>query len=371
MCIRVLGPGADMIGQIAHANSVPSIRLPAMTIPGASRHDLGEAGDESELIVSLRRMALVSPHQQVELTPLAGGISSDIYRAALPGSVICVKRALGRLKVAADWHVPVERNRWEVEWLRVAGGIVPGAVPEVLGEDRAAGAFAMTWMPPSEFPVWKKLLMDGEAHRRTAAAVGDVLGRIHAATADRPDIAARFPTDALFHAIRLDPYLVTAAKAHPDLSGALLALVATTGATRRVLVHGDFSPKNILVGAEGPVFLDAECAWYGDPAFDLAFVLNHLLLKGVWRPDRRGDYLAMFAALCAAYRARVTWEPWAALESRTAALLPGLLLARVDGKSPVEYVTHDRDRNAIRTFARAHLKQRATSLTALVHAWAA
>jgi aminoglycoside phosphotransferase (APT) family kinase protein len=316
-------------------------------------------------------MALVSPYQHVELTPLAGGISSDIYRATLPGSVICVKRALGRLKVAADWRVPVERNRWEVEWLRVAGGIVPGAVPEVLGEDRVAGAFAMTWMPPSAFPVWKKLLIEGEADRRTAAAVGDVLGRIHAATADRPDIAARFPTDALFHAIRLDPYLVTAAKAHPDLSGALLALVATTGSTRRVLVHGDFSPKNILVGAEGPVFLDAECAWYGDPAFDLAFVLNHLLLKGVWRRDRRGDYLAMFAALCAAYRARVTWEPWAALESRTAALLPGLLLARVDGKSPVEYVTHDRDRNAIRTFARAYLKQRATSLTALAHAWAA
>ena len=131
------------------------------------------------------------------------------------------------------------------------------------------------------------------------------------ATADKPDIAARFPTDALFQAIRLDPYLVTAAKAHPDLSRPLLALVATTGTTRRTLVHGDFSPKNILVGSEGPVFLDAECAWYGDPAFDLAFVLNHLLLKGVWRPDRRSDYLTMFAALCAAYRFRVNWEPWA------------------------------------------------------------
>jgi aminoglycoside phosphotransferase (APT) family kinase protein len=326
---------------------------------------------ESKLVDSLRRMALVSADQPIVLTPLAGGVSSDIFRATLPRGVVCVKRALPRLKVAAEWRVPVERNRWEVEWLRVAGGIVPGAVPEVLGEDRERGVFAMGWFPPEEFPVWKKMLADGASDTRTAAAVGDVLGRIHAATADKPDIAARFPTDALFQAIRLDPYLVTAARAHPDLSRQLLALVATTGTTRRVLVHGDFSPKNILVGAEGPVFLDAECAWYGDPAFDLAFVLNHLLLKGVWRRDRRSDYLAMFASLCAAYRSRVNWEPWTAVEARTAALLPGLLLARVDGKSPVEYITDERDRNAIRAFARANLLRPVSSLTALAQAWSA
>ena len=325
-------------------------------------------GKES-LVHSLRRMALVSTDQHVVFTPLSGGVSSDIFRVQLPDRVICVKRALPRLKVAADWQVPVERNRWEAEWLRVAGGIVPGAVPEILGEDREQGVFAMNWFPPDDYPVWKKVLVDGESDTRTAASVGDVLGRIHAATADKPDIAARFSTDALFQAIRLDPYLVTTARAHPDLARQLLALVATTGSTRRVLVHGDFSPKNILVGSEGPVFLDAECAWFGDPAFDLAFVLNHLLLKGVWRPDRRSDYLTMFAALCAAYRSRVTWEPWAALEARTAALVPGLLLARVDGKSPVEYVNNERDRSAIRGFARAHLQRPVSSLTALAHAW--
>ena len=89
-------------------------------------------------------MAIVSAHQPIVLTPLAGGVSSDIYRADLPAErVVCVKRALPRLKVAADWQAPVERNRWEVEWMRVAGGIVPAAVPEILGEDRETGCFAM------------------------------------------------------------------------------------------------------------------------------------------------------------------------------------------------------------------------------------
>ena len=145
-------------------------------------------------------MAIVSADQQIILTPLAGGVSSDIFRADLPGRVICVKRALPRLKVAAEWRVPVERNRWEVEWMRVAGGIVPGAVPEILGEDRDAGAFAMTWFPPEEFPVWKKMLVDGESDMRTAGAVGDVLGRIHAATTLQSDFFLRYSSVAPLHA---------------------------------------------------------------------------------------------------------------------------------------------------------------------------
>jgi len=338
--------------------TVPDLALPAV-----------DPETVSALANALRRMKLVSAHIQPRFSPLAGGVSSDIYRVELPSGVICVKRALPKLKVAADWQAPVERNRWEVDWLRVAGAIVPGAVPQVLGEDAEAGAFAMAWLDPMAYPVWKSLLVEGAARPKTAAAVGTILGRIHAATADRPAIAARFPTDALFHAIRLDPYLVTTAGAHPDLAPQLHALVATTAATKRVLVHGDYSPKNIVIGTEGPVILDAECAWYGDPAFDLAFVLNHLLLKGVWRPEGRAGYAVMAHLLIDAYRAHVAWEPWTDLDTRTAALLPGLMLARIDGKSPVEYITDVRSKDYVRAFARAHLAQPTATLEQLVHRW--
>jgi 5-methylthioribose kinase len=307
------------------------------------------------MLRALTRMAIVGARQHVELTPLAGGVSSDIYRVDLPSRVICVKRALPKLKVAADWQAPVSRSGYEVEWMRVAGAIAPTAVPEVLGEDRESGAFAMAYLPADNHPLWKSQLRDGTIDLSVASAVGDVLGRIHGATADRIDLVARFPTDDIFFAIRLEPYLAATARAHPDLSTRLLTLAETTRSTKRVLVHGDFSPKNLLAGPVGPVILDAECAWYGDPAFDLAFVLNHLLLKGAWQPQWRGRYAAAFEALLEAYVPHAHWEPRTTLEARTAALLPALMLARIDGKSPVEYLSDEADKDAVRSFARALL----------------
>jgi len=228
----------------------------------------------------------------------------------------------------------------------------------------------MSYLAPDRHPVWKALLRDGVVEPGTARAVGDVLGRIHAATADRRDVAAAFATDAVFHAIRLEPYLEATGRAHPDLAAHFAALVATTAATRRVLVHGDFSPKNLLVGPAGPVILDAECAWFGDPAFDLAFVLNHLLLKGVWRPTLRRRYLEAYSALVDGYRAHATWEPWSDLQRRAAALLPALLLARIDGKSPVEYITSEHERDAVRAFARPRVATPPASVGAIADDWA-
>jgi hypothetical protein len=133
-------------------------------------------------------------------------------------------------------------------------------------------------------------------------------------------------------------------------------------------VHGDVSPKNILVAGHGPVFLDAECAWYGDPAFDLAFCLNHMFLKSVWVPAARQGFLDCFMALQSAYLRGVTWEPPAALEERAATLLPGLLLGRVDGKSPVEYLDAA-GQSLVRDAARKLLVRGERTLVGLHNAW--
>ena len=169
--------------------------------------------------------------------PLTGGVSSDIWLIALPGHPICIKRALPALKVAADWRVPVERSRYEYAWLRLAAAIVPDAVPSLIGQSDDGSLFATEFLDPHKAPLWKSLLLRGDIDASFAAAVGDTLGRIHAATASDPSIADRFPTDSLFHALRLEPYLLATAERHPDLAPILRQLAATTAANRRALVH--------------------------------------------------------------------------------------------------------------------------------------
>ena len=313
-------------------------------------------------------LGLARPGEEVHALALTGGVSSGIYRVDLASGSYCVKQALPQLKVAKEWKVPVERVFSEVAYLRTVDRIVPGHVPRVLGEDEATKSFVMPFLG-TEYRNWKAQLLAGQVDAGVAGAVGDVLGRIHAATADDPALAARFATDANFHAIRLEPYLVETARMHPGLAPGLLATVQRTAQTRRVLVHGDVSPKNILLGPQGPVLLDAECAWFGDPAFDLAFCLNHFLLKAAHLPAHARALLASFDALLAGYGPHVRWEPLAALDARVALLLPGLSLARVDGKSPVEYLDEPR-RAAVREASIALLQEPPSSLANLAARWA-
>ena len=281
---------------------------------------------------------LAKPNERAVWHALTGGVSSEIWRVDLPQRTVCVKRALPKLKVASDWRVPISRNVYEWRWLCFVAQHLPQVVPHPLAHDENAGVLAMSFLPPEHYPVWKSQLLSGVVVPDVAARVGGVLARLHEVSAKRRDLARSFDSLHNFHALRLEPYLLTTAARHPDLSERLQGLAERTALISLALVHGDISPKNILIGPDGPVFLDAECAWYGDPAFDLAFCLNHLLLKTLVRPDCVAALLQSFEQLTEAYFKEATFESRGSLEGRAAELLPALLLARVDGKSPVEYL---------------------------------
>ena len=254
-------------------------------------------------------------------------------------------------------------------WFETAAQFAPNAVPEIFAHDAEDGLFVMEYLDPTDYRLWKAALLEGEADVGAAESVARISAQIHAGSAGDLDVARRFDTDETFHAIRLEPYLEATARAHPEYSDRLMALSARTAAIKKTLVHGDVSPKNILLGPQGPVFLDAECAWYGDPAFDAAFCLNHLLLKGAWRPDRAAAYLNCFLAFGHAYLDGADWEPADALEARVATLLPGLFLARIDGKSPVEYLTQDAQKNKVRRAANQLLQKPVSRLAEVAAVW--
>jgi aminoglycoside phosphotransferase (APT) family kinase protein len=220
-----------------------------------------------------------------------------------------------------------------------------------LAVDEERGAFAMEFLPSSTHPVWKGMLLSGMVDPSLAQELGVRLARIHSASAQAQGLAEAFDTDDLFHALRLEPFFLATGDVHPGIRAHLAELASRTARTKLVLVHGDVSPKNILVGPRGPVLLDAECAWWGDPAFDAALFLTHLLLKCLAAPQSLSSLIQACADFADVYAAGVAWERREGCMARVTALIPALLLARVDGRSPVEYLPLDSQRLHVRSMA--------------------
>lgn len=299
-------------------------------------------------------LGLASADEVAAVVPLTGGVASDIASVDIGNRIICAKFALEKLRVAEDWHAPINRNAAEYAWLKAAGRVVPGVAPELLGRDQNVNGFAMEFIQGSGITLWKSELLGRQAIRNEASKVGSVLGQIHAASTERGFDRTPFPNQADFFDLRLEPYLKFTASVHPDLAEPIGKLVESQTRIHSVLIHGDISPKNILFRDGEPIFLDAECATMGDPSFDVAFCLNHLTLKAFHMPDWSAALLAEAKKFWTAYEQQVTWEVTDELEGRVAALLPALTLARIDGKSPVEYLS-DENRNRIRDFARSRV----------------
>lgn len=324
--------------------------------------------DAGALVEALRGLGLVSAEEDVELVPLTGGVSSDVIAVKARRGAFVIKRSIPRLRVAAEWLAPVERASSEVRWLKLVRSIDPRLAPEVIAELPEQHIFVMAYLDQATHPVWKTEMFAGRVDPVFAGRVGADLARIHAYAAARPQLAEAFATDAAFMALRIDPFLLYTADRHPDVADRLRDLAADLQVRKTTLVQGDISPKNILMGPDGPVFLDAECSVWGDGAFDLAFCLTHLLLKSVWLAPDREALLASLGALRDRYLAGMDWEDAGALSRRAAALVGGLLLARVDGKSPAGYLDEAAEA-IVRRRAKAILGDQALDLAALGDAW--
>lgn len=320
--------------------------------------------DESDSFLALLRRDGIVRAPDARLTPLSGGVSCEIYLVEDGAEKFVAKRALAKLKVKADWYADVSRNRHEWEYIRYVARFLPEAVPVLRHCSAADNYFTMEHLNRG-FLNWKQLLLAGQAKAAHARLAGNILAQIHRHSAGDTEAMRLFDTTPVFFQLRIDAFLLTTGAKHPALRPLFEAEAARLAATRECLVHGDFSPKNILINGDRLVVLDCEVAWYGDPAFDLAYLMNHLCLKALRHVPCEIGVRSMLDEFWLAYQAI---RPSREIESRVGRLLLLLMLARVDSKSPVEYLDPARQQ-FIRNFVREQLPAGNFSLRVIADAW--
>lgn len=309
---------------------------------------------------------LIGPGEPVAVRELGGGVSNIVLLIELPGRRWVLKQSLEKLRVKDDWRSDRGRVYREADSLKALGPCLgQGVVPEVVHVDLQNFLFIMTAAPQGS-AVWKESLLAGQVDLGVARQAGALLAKMINASRSDPDLRKRFNDRTVFDQLRIDPYYRTTAQRHPDVRGPLVELMVESWNIRSALVHGDYSPKNILVH-DGRVFLiDFEVIHWGDPAFDAAFLLNHLFLKAQYRPDLAALYMEAVREFWKALGATLEGGMRRGFEALTVRHLGGLMLARIDGKSPVEYIGDEETKERVRQFSKQILRERPQRLEAVV-----
>jgi tRNA A-37 threonylcarbamoyl transferase component Bud32 len=304
-----------------------------MTVPTSPP---SSALNPAEVVDYLRHRQVLPDTSPATVETFSGGVSSEIFGVQTSAVRVVVKQALPRLKVAGHWEADPARILTEAAALRVAREIDPDGVPAVLDVDPPRHTMVIE-QAPDGFENWKSMLLAGRADAAVATRLGAMLAAWHSATYRRSDLVVPFGSVSGFIDLRIQPFYRLVSERRPELKVVLDDLALRLLSRRDCLVHGDFSPKNVLTDGERVWVLDWEVAHLGDPVFDLGFLLAHLLAKSVHLPDSSPAYRSCAAGFVASYTASARPELSDVDESYLGAQTAALLLARVDGMSPADY----------------------------------
>ena len=305
------------------------------------------------------RGLLESEESVTRVTLLEGGVSGTVFRVdTSTGREFVVKRALEQLNVAEDWHADPARAIHEARAIRVLHALTPRNVPELFDADDETNTITME-AAPADWLTWKEWLLGSTEHAGTidhvavARSLATALATWQRTALDHPAVLAPFADKSLFEALRIDPFHRVIRQAHPSLSATIDDCIDELEQAELTLVHGDFSPKNVLVppsSGPAPWVIDFEVVHVGHPVFDVAFLLSHLIMKSIHLPHIRAEIDAARTAFVAGYDAEVDGVLRSAAAASVGRHTACLLLARVDGKSPASYLTA-RERDAVRQLA--------------------
>ena len=262
--------------------------------------------------------------------------------------LITYLQTTGRIRAdetPVDWFSDPARIQREALGLKHLQKLAPpGTTTPLIFEDPAENLLAMQAVPQPHDNL-KTLFLSGTLDAKTiiahASTLGGMIGWIHRESGKQNRTLAKiFDDRSYFESLRLEPYYLYSAQQQPRSQPFFERLVEATRKRRFTLVHGDFSPKNVLVHNNQLVLLDHEVIHWGDPAFDIGFMFAHLLSKARHLPAQRDTFLTAAHAFWETYRKQTRSVGWGKdFEVWSARHTLGCLLARVDGRSPLEYLT--------------------------------
>ncbi len=270
---------------------------------------------------------------------LSSGVSNEVWKVKRENTCWVVKQALEKLRVKEDWYSDVERIHREHSAIDALQNLVPGdSLPKILHVDYQNHIFIMTCAEGTQ--TWKELLMRKDFSSNVAENAGSLLRKIHQNSHKiNDDIKRQFQDQKYFIQLRVDPFHRFLSERFPELTPSIQKLIDEVTLQKSCLIHGDFSPKNMLVHKDQHITLiDFEVAHWGNPVFDVAYCIGHLMLKSWYlnEPEKGFKLIDFFSKTYA-------------LPLKN--LLPHLglmLLARIDGKSPVNYIVDENLKNIIR-----------------------
>lgn len=282
-------------------------------------------------------------------TRITGGVSSSTHAAHLPGRGVIIKQALAQLDVAQEWTANPNRVVAEAEGLAWFNRITPDHVPAPIAVVERLHSLVLPMAPqpspdlrsvvlenPQDFkPEWPKIL-------------GKLLALWHAAD-HRPALGSSLDDTSRLLDLRVNPFYLDMAHTWPEHASAIEALAEELLSVRTAVVHGDFTPKNVLCLPEGNLWVvDTEVCHIGNPVIDTASMVAHLVLKAL---HYRNDSATAHALTCA--RADFLGELSASSTPPRLDAHVGVFLAvRVAGRAPVSYL-NEPTRHIVSTMARA------------------